>query len=255
MFIVWGTKVVRKVRGRTADFCRLCRDFRPHRGVEVLSVAHIYYIPLGRRQAHGFEMTCESCGLLHAMPATLGRPALLRDGLADVETLISQTNPQGRSKWADRLAFEERARAGTLSSEERPTALLEPFLLADSLLENRMKARRFDRLSGLAFVMTFVGFFATLGIGTSYLRSNHRETLNAAFAVGGFFALVTLVLAASSVRRYARRELLPVIARSLGPLRPNRGEIATAIERLKEARVRIGRVLQADDVIDALGFV
>lgn len=254
MFIVWGTKVVRKVRGRMAEFCRLCRDFRPHRVAEVQSVGHLYYIPIGRGQTHGFERTCEACGLVQAMPPEHGAPALSRDRHADAEALLAETNPEGPRLWADRIAFEERARSGALTADERRAALLEPFLLANTLLERRAQRMHLDLASGLGCLATVAGFVAVLSIASTFVRAGSEAAVGVAFAVGGALALVTLILLATDGRRYARRVLLPVVVRALRPLRPSQEEIGATLEDLKVRRVKLGKSLKADALVDALNF-
>lgn len=251
MLIIWGKKTVRKVRGRTAEFCRLCRDFRGHRAVEVLSVGHIYYLPLGRGTGQGFEIKCESCGLTHTKPSGPGAPAVSRARRLDVEALIAQTNPRGRQIWADRIAFEGRAASGRLTTDEREMALIEPFLLADTVYARRNDEAQYG---GWVFLAGIAGFFVTLAVAGRVLPSTPRWQGGTSIAYWSIFVLILLAIGLTSGRRYARRSLLPVIARSLRPLRPSREEIAAVFDRLRSGRVKVGKALRPEEVVDALEF-
>jgi hypothetical protein len=255
MFIVWGTKVVRKPRGRRADFCTLCRDFKPFRVVEVRTVGHVYYIPLGRGQTQGFEETCESCRLARVVDASAGQPATSNDRHADVETLLFDTNPDARRDWAGRLALEGRVRSNTLTPEERPAAVLEPFLLTEGLLASRTSATQFDAASGMGCLASLVAFFGIMTVGMSLVRTNKEQMIGIAGMVAGVLAVFTLVLLATDGRRYARRVILPVLARALRPLRPTPEEIDAAREALKARGGKLGKVLKTDEIVDALSFV
>jgi hypothetical protein len=254
MFIVWGTKVVRAARGRMADFCRLCRDFRAHRVAEVQSVGHIYYIPLGRRKRHGFEKTCEACGLNHSTTPEAGPPALSRDRHADLEQLLAETNPQARLVWADRLAFEQRARSGVLTPEERRAALVEPLLLTNSMLESRTATTQFDGASSVGCVGTIVAGIVVGIVAREVVRASSDSAAVAALAVAGVLAVFTLILLATDGRRYTRRVLLPIVVRSLRPLQPSEEEIETTLGDLKSRGVKIGKTLKPSQVVDALSF-
>lgn len=254
MFIVWGTKVVRKGRGRRADFCTLCRDFRPFRVVEVRSVGHVYYIPIGRGTTHGFEETCEGCSLSRATDLSGGHPTTSGDRHADIDALLADTNPDARREWAGRLALEGRIRANTLTPEERPAAILEPFLLAEGLLIGRTSATRFDAASGLGCLGTIVAFFLVMSVGRSLFGGNADQAIGAALAVSGVLGVATLVLLATDGRRFARRKVLPVLVRALRPLRPTPEEIDAAREGLKARGGKLGKILKTGEIIDALAF-
>jgi hypothetical protein len=254
MFIVWGTKIVRRNLGRTADFCRLCRDFQPSRVVEVGSVGHLYYIPLGRRTPHGLEQTCESCGLLRSIQPSESYPAVVRDRHADVEGLLFETNPNARQIWADRLAVEDRIRGNRLAPEERLPALIESFLLANTLLANRTTGMQFDRASGFGCFGTIAAFVLTIVVAESLFKASNESKMIAAFSIAGALALCTLILLATDGRRYARRVILPVLVRAIRPIRPTAEEIAAVLEVLRSNGVKLGKVLKTDQVVDALTF-
>ena len=102
--------------------------------------------------------------------------------------------------------------------------------------------------------MAFVGFFVTLGIGPRLFHSDPFTTMRAAMAVGGFFAVLGLALLATTGRRYARRAILPVLARALRPLHPAPEEIDDAREALKARGGKLGKVLKTGPIMDALPF-
>jgi len=250
MFIVWGTKTVRKSLGRKADFCLLCRDFRPIRVVKVTSVGHLYYIPLGRRRNLGFEETCESCGLLRTEPHDNGCPPTVRDRHVDIETLISETNPDVHRDWSLRLAFEDRIRTNSLTPDERISALTESFLLANSLVVRRMWAMHLDWTSGLSLIATV----AFLILAELLLKTDQHAVAKLALSVGAILTMVTVILCWFDGRRYTRRAVMPILIRAIRPLRPTDEEIETVLERLRVRKDKLGRFLKTQKIVDALMF-
>jgi hypothetical protein len=254
MLIHFGTKLVRKWRGRRADFCTLCRDFRPHRVLEVRTVFHVNFIPLplGRRQ--GYERACESCGLARLTPGAVNPHAVTRDRRADLETLLSETNPDAASLSANRLAYESRVRSGALTAQERRAAILEPFLSADTLLQGRSKEMHIDFISGLALLATVAAFAVAIALAAIFFRPGYEFLSQGAFATACAIGLGAVALLLTDVPRYARRAVLPHIVQALRPLKPSREEIEETIQTLKARRVRLGKNLKTVSIVEALTF-
>ncbi len=254
MFIVWGTKIVRKARGRRADYCPICREVRPFKAVEVRSVGHIYYIPLGRGKVEHMSDTCEDCDVeLFREPGEGGEP--VRDRWADVEELIERTNPKLRQEIAGRLDVERRAAAGQATSEERQALIFEPFAIVAPLAERRANQTSFDRVSGTLCVATLLTVLAWVWIANGSPWASHIGTETAllvGFGLGGAGGLMTLISLLGDTMRYIRRTLLPKIARALRPLRPTEEEIVDVLTTLRQAKHPLGKAIQTDRVMQAL---
>lgn len=251
MFVFWGTKVTERRLGRRADYCPLCRAFRPFVVDQVETVGHLYYIPLGRRQVIGHVKRCEACGVDLAAELDEALGASRERGL-ELPDLIARTNPQIEKQWADRLALEQRIKARQLTSEERSQLLMEPFVLLNRGVEARTGEVHLDRWSGLgclSIVAMVALFFATepeqVGLPWSLA---HRAAL---WGLGGA-ALLTLLAMSTGSRRFVRREILPRLARALRPLDPTRAEIEQTIGGLKSMNWAIARRIRTDDLMAAL---
>jgi hypothetical protein len=252
MFIVWGTKIVRKKVGRLADFCRLCRDFQPARVTEVQSVGHIYYLPIGSRKFLGSEIACEGCGLTHVVDDPYADIPVWDDRHADVDVLLAETNPAAEKNWADRLAFEARMRSGGLTPEERQAAVLESFMLVEALAARRAQEQSIDPLSVLG-ILASLFIILPLLIGATVSMRLGPETEPAAI-IGGIVVVgaANIVVFAGAGRRYARKKLLPILTRALRPLKPSGEEIETALETLRRGKGLLPKRLKAAEIEAAL---
>ena len=215
MFIVWGTKVVRKKIGRRAEFCRLCRRTSDRSGwwpSRASATSITSRSGVGRRIA--IEETCEVCGLT-VQGAFAGYPLVTGDRHADIETLIFDTNPEIRRGLADRLSFEARVRSNQLSPAEREDVLQDSFNVANLMLEGR-PSMAFDLASGLGCLGTIAASMAVAYVALDLLRTSVDTAEGATLAVGGVLAVVTLILLVTGGGRHARRTILPPLARA-GP--------------------------------------
>jgi hypothetical protein len=250
MYIVWGSRVVRKASGRRGDFCSLCRAFQAIRVVEIQNVDHFYFIPIGGRTRIGYELACESCGLVQAGDVGETPPAS-HDRDADVEALLAMTNPGARQAWAGRLALEHRIRAGALDLDERAEALGESFELANSILARRMRETQFDAASGLGCLGTLAAVAGTYALASRFIEDT--DTVGGAtITVAVVLGLCLLILIANDGRRYAKAKILPALARGLRPLRPTPEEIDATLREFKDRGEPIGKCLKTDEIVAAL---
>jgi hypothetical protein len=251
--LVWGTKTVRKMRGRRADYCLLCRRFQAFRVVELADVAHINHIPLGRRIRQGYEVICESCSLLHTRLGPHAEPVVSNDRHANVDTLLADTNPDAPQTWAEHLEIEDRIRTNQLDHDKRLTALDQAFLLANTLLENRMMTPRIDLLVGLGIIGLLAAvLFAAVVMDSPILPEDARGI--AALAVTASALLFLFVVFATMGRRDASRVVLTILVRAITPLRPTAHEIDVSLERLRDRKGKLGTYLKTNRVFDAVAL-
>ena len=253
MFIIWGTKVLNKRLGRVADFCPICRGFQPFMVSKVETVGHLYYIPLGRRKTVGMVEGCENCSLLLQTDAS-EHEGYSSDRTADVTALIATTNPRIMEKKKGRIDLEKRARDRQLTTEERSALMIEPFLLLNSWTEDRGKAIEKDGASVIAGLCMFalpIGILV-LAASTGVVSSEVAKT--AAISVGGVLLVLTIYLTSTIGRRFARRVLVPQLAQTVRPLNPSREELEDIIHRLKQKKLRIGKLVNAERLYDSLSM-
>ncbi len=251
MFIVWGTKVVRRVVGRRADYCQLCQGFQPATLIRVKLVNHVYYIPVNAGSLIGLEQTCETCGLRLEANDLGEYPQVSHDRHADVETLLEDTNPGARHRWAAHIAWDDALRAGTVTPANRAQTMTDTFVLANYLVEARTAHWNFDKLSSAACVLTLTCLLGGLWLGDSMgdRREDFKSTV-VALTVG--LALLTIVLFLRDGHRYTRRAVLPVLARALRPLKPTEEELSRLLQNLKSREMKIGKYLDAHQILEAM---
>lgn len=252
MFIVWGTKVVHRKLGRIADYCYLCRGFRPFHLARIESVGHLYYIPLGRRKALGSRRTCEQCktSLYNEEPPENGIAS--KDRHDDLDALIAKTNPDIRTQYAVRLAADQRMRSGTLAADERRVYLREPFLMLNARAVERRAETQLDGLSGLGCLATVAIPIAVIYLGFKLLNGPNHASVYTAMALALVLAGLTVVAIGRDTRRFVGRTLLPILVRSLRPLNPRPEEIEETLSELAQRGVVIAKLANANQLIEAL---
>ena len=221
--------------------------------MEVRSYPHIYYITAGMGRTEGFLRECEGCGLvLDASAAEVA--ASIRDRHANLDELAEKTAPNFDRVWADRLQFERQVATGTTSPEVRAGAILEPFLLLNPALEGRNSSTHFDTVSGVVILISLGAVIAFL-----FLVAPHPGTLfGYDRTVVGLLAVALTGLIASGLAmlndlgRYARKCVLPSLARSLKPLDPSGVELAQCLRTCRDRDLLIAKVFRAADVTDAV---
>jgi hypothetical protein len=246
-FIFWGRKVVRKKIGRVADYCSVCRDFRPFRGSKLESVGHVYAIPLGSCKTLGYTRTCESCSCTFPMQPEV-YSSLSKDRQAPLAVLTRETHPQILEHCCQQIQLDWQARHGKLSAEERRAYILEPFILLNDRLEGWVSRPSFDGCVVVSFLMTVALFCVSMS------RFSHRGHASgepsSEVLIGLVFAsfLAYLIASGSRLGRFMRTQILPIAAESLRSCSPTAVELEAAVEHLKRMRTRIGKALQVKDV-------
>ena len=254
MFIYcwWGTNIVRKRVGRVADFCFVCRDFRPFRGAKIESVGHFCSIPLGSRTTLGYLRTCESCGCTFPMHPQV-YASLSGDRRAGLDALIVETQPRIWENWYDRLQLERRAREGHLTADERREFLLEPFLLLNHRVEGRASSSRWDPKVMLGLLATAASLVYAMSFLERHPPTSGDVPKEVAFGLFVACLLYYLRAVATGSRRFTRRHILPIIVESLRPLSPTAEELEAAVRHLRRMKSPIGKALRVEDVRKAFG--
>ncbi|WP_416762629.1 hypothetical protein ACNI65_09580 [Roseateles sp. So40a] len=249
MFIVWGKKIVYRRLGYVADFCPICRDKRVFELKRVGSAGHVYYISAGQGELVGYELICQDCRTsLQTDPGIYASFAKLP---APVEELVRTTFPNIDEVMADRLALEERIRRepSSLSADERRALIRHPFLLLSPKVDRRFASTHVDRWVGLSLV----GALLLMMIGpalTHVVAPDEAELSMLLFIVLGV-ALVVWQVAASKTR-FMEREIIPVLAKSLHPLRPTEAELREVMSELKLLRHKMASKLGSSERLAGL---
>jgi len=242
MFIVWGTKVVRKKLGRVADYCPSCCDASPFVLREVRRVSHVYYIPMGRGEVVAHEIVCETCKMDLLVPISRYRSVLnQRDAVMD--DLVRETNPGLYDEMVERLGRLERVEGGAATAEERREALIEPFAAVAPKAEARARSAHIDWPTGLSLltVMFLPWGFVVAAFDRPGGTNDFLLGVGIALAVASLFSL--FYFAATGVSRYIRRDLVPTLVRNLRPLSPTLDELEGIVAEMKAHKLVLGKKL------------
>jgi hypothetical protein len=251
MYIPFGRINAHRTLGRAADFCPFCRGFRPFRILQVESIRHFYFLPMGGRVPVGQSKVCESCGLLS--PASPdGYRSLSIDPDADLDALIAETNPDIRRNWASRLILEDRIQARKLTPGERATLLREPFEMANEVLARRNVEGKLDLPSNLGCLATVLLPVACLGLLPLAWKTSGESIELVTAVVGGCCVAFTFLAIVTDARRHMRRAILPRLVASLRPLDPSAEEVDQILESMSQARSPLAEVVTPRDVTNGL---
>jgi hypothetical protein len=251
MYIPLGRTDARRDLGRMADFCPLCRGFRPFRLLAVENVRHFYHVPLGGRLAIGHAKLCESCGLSSDADPTTYR-AISRDSEIGVDTLIAETNPEIRRNWASRLILEDRIKSRKLTAGERATLLREPFEMADAVLARRGREGRLDLPSRLGCLGTLLIPTLCMTLLPMAWNASGDAIEWTAIASGALCLGLAFLAITTDGRRHARRDILPRLVTAVRPLDPTPEELDGIFESLRQARAPIAEVLRPREITNSL---
>jgi hypothetical protein len=249
MFIVWGKKLVYRKVGFVADFCPICRVARPFELKRVGSAGHVYYISAGEGELVGFERHCQECKTsLRAEPTDY---ASVSKNELPLSELIQRTFPNLAQALKDRLALEERVQRHpeSLSLEERHALIRNPFLLLSPKVEKRFAATHIDKEIGLSIVGAIC--LLVVGPGVAHALAPDQAELSVLLFIVLGLALVAWQITASG-GRFMRREVVPVLAASLRPLRPTEPEISSVLSELKQLRHKMASKLKPADLLAQL---
>lgn len=244
MFIVWGRKIRRRTAGYVADYCPLCRAKRAFELQDVRSAAHVYYVSLGSGKLVGHERKCEECGTsFQANPTSYASVSRTRASPDELERL---TFPNLDAAIKEQVALDERIRRQRLTPAERQSLIKAPFVYLSPKVERRFAATQLDARAGIALAagvaLVFLG-----GLGARQWALVAPELVLLVCVAGGIALVVWQVLASGS--RFMRREIVPVLARSLKPLEPTQEEIELVLKEFRRVKHKIGRKLRVADLM------
>jgi len=245
MFVVWGKKFVYRKVGYVADFCPICRTPKPFELKRVGLASHVYYISAGEGELAGHERTCRECGTsFQAEPTVYASISKLP---APLTQLAKQTYPHMNEVLRDRLALEETVQRApsSLTSEQRYALIRSPFLLLSSKVEKRFASTHVDKEIGLSMVAALGLMFIGPSLVTAVALDSAELAILIFIALGLF--LVTWQILGSG-RRFMKRHLVSILAKSLRPLQPTERELRTVLAELKQLRHKIATKMKLADL-------
>ncbi len=251
MYIPVGRRTARRPLGRVADFCPLCRGFRPFRVFRSELAQHFYNIAVGARVPVGFAKRCESCGLdSNADPANYR--SVSHDPDADLDRLIAETNPEIGRTWAARMLLEDRIQARKLSAGERSTLLREPFAMAEDVIACRNAEGTLDLPSQLGCLGSLAVPVACLLLLPLAWNGPGEAIETATVVVAGLFVGFTFLAIMSDARRHAKKAVVPRLVASIRPLDPSQEEVEEILASLRAAKSPLAEVVGAREISNAL---
>lgn len=246
MFIVWGKKTVYRKLGYVADFCPICRQARCFALRRVGMAGHVYYLTAGQGELVGFERICASCAAtVQAQPE---RYLALAKKTASLEELKRVTFPGLDEACAAelRLAQQIRDDPATINGTDRHALIRHPFLLLSPRVEQRFASTHMDK----EVVFALIGAVLLLMLGpraTMALLPDEPEAAMLGLVVAAVLLVVWQV--AMARLRFLRRQIFPVLATSLQPLKPAQAEIERVMAELAQLGHKIGCKFKAVDLI------
>lgn len=239
-----GDKVIRKRVGYVADYCLFCREIQCHELHRVGQTRHVYFISLGEGTTIGFERRCDQCH--NEMPAEAD---LYQDvagtKFADVSSLEKETFPAVRDFYAERIADDQRIKRGQrLSSEARSGYILEIFDLLNPPVEARYAAAHLDKWS-VGSALAMIPAFVLLGVFREQVIKTGVDIGVVLMCLIGLSIAIPLLLVATDGGRFLKRRIYPALVYALAPLDPTKEEIQSALQRLRQFGLKIGRKVSA----------
>ena len=248
MYIVWGRKITRRPLGYVADFCGICREPQPFKLAQLDSVGHVYYVSLGGGKPVGHERTCTKCGTFSA--ATVADYARVSRSAGPFETLKRETYPGLDEAVAARLELEQRVKTAPhlLSQGERLGLIRSAFMLMSPKVEKRFQSTHLDLGVVLAFCAAIGLCIAAPVVAKAVAPDSMDQSVLVAMAIGAVLVIWQFIAAGS---RYMRKEILPIIAKSLAPLKPSEAEIGQTMLEFHRAGHKIGIKLKVSEVVES----
>lgn len=239
MFIVWGTKTKQERLGYVAEYCVFCHTIRAFELISVSSISHVYYIPTGMEEFLGHIARCTRCA--SELDASQGYRAFGPRNDQDLDILINETNPGLREAHVARKVTEERAIKGSLSTPERWQLLFEPLLLLNPKVEARARQIHFDRVSVVSAFATVALTITAIVLAQTLSRNAADVRLGVVLAPLVVGLVTTVILLATDVRRFVRRQVTPMLVLALFPLNPSLDELREVFGQAKSHGARIAR--------------
>lgn len=193
----------------------------------------------------GYERTCQTCKTSYKSEQI--RYAKLSKKPAQLEVLQRETFPDLEDALKDRLALEEKIKRSALQlpDGERIKLIREPFLLLAPKVEKYFASAHIDP-QGLVSILLAWGVIVGGPVAVrEFLPEQSQFALPASVLVG---LLLVVSQVATAGRRYMRREIVPLLARALRPVKPKSDELATVLAEMKQARQKIAAKLKPKDL-------
>ncbi|MFZ6723351.1 hypothetical protein [Undibacterium sp. Ji49W] len=245
MVIVWGKKHVFSKLGYVADFCPICRKPRAFEVRRVGLAGHVYYITVSQGDLIGYERTCLKCKtILNAEPTDYASIPKKNEPLP---ALVKKSNPHMLEVLKDRLALEERIRKApeSLRDEDRFALIKTPFYLLSPMVERRLAKVTLDLEFCLAVGASIVLFKTVPNLAERYIPQYADKALLVTMAVSLLLVFWQILTSGS---RYVRKQIVPVLAISLKPLRPKVSELNVIVREMKAQKHKLGRKIRVADL-------
>jgi hypothetical protein len=249
MIFIWGKKLVYSKLGYVADFCPICRSPQAFEVQSVGVASHVYYVSFGKGALAGYQRKCCECGVaLDAKPANY---ATISDQLRPLPQLIMGTFPNLTTAYQAVLALEERVRTTPLSltAQERRALIRNPMVLMSPKVEKRYASTHIDVQTVITFFGVLLAIFAEAAIVERVASAYVPQSIAIVSVIG--IVLIGWQISLSN-RRFIRRNIIPILARTLKPLKPSEEELEAALAELTRLRHKIGRKLSSRDLMTAL---
>jgi hypothetical protein len=249
MIFIWGKKLVFSKLGYVADFCPICRSPQAFEVQSVGVASHVYYVSLGKGALAGYQRTCCECGV--ALDAKPTNYAAISDHLRPLPQLIIGTFPNLTTAYQAVLALEERVRTTplSLSAQERRTLIRNPLALMSPKVEKRFASTHIDLQTVVTFFGVLLAIFAEASIVERIAPRFEAQSVLIMSVIG--IILVGWQISLSN-RLFIRRSIIPILAKTLKPLKPSKEELEAALAELTKLRHKIGRKLSSRDLLTAL---
>jgi hypothetical protein len=251
MLFVWGRQVRRKRIGYVADFCPMCRGPQSFLMNSVSAYKHVYFVPVSDRDS-GFERVCQGCKIRYA-----GTPKYYKASKArprSVQDIVQSSFPSFNEVFADRLRIEDAVRNDPVKLPQniRAALLRQPFNVVSPLVQARFRGQsRLDLHTAMALVFAIVGVVIASAIARTWWPDDEGVAVLVAGGIGILYFLWCLM---TEPRRYLKRFIAPLLAKTLHPLQPTEAELAGVLAELKQSKQRLS-ALSAPKLIKAIATV
>lgn len=249
MIFIWGKKYSFKQLGYAADFCPICRGPSAFRLRRRSLVPHVYYIPSGAGTVLGDERQCLQCRV--EFNTDLARYDVLAKKRGSCEQLLAETFSGFAMVERNRLDIEKRIRRDPheFSPADRQTLLRQPFELLANKVEADTRNLRVDAGVGLGFAAAIALLMIGVPLATRFAPDDTDMVTLTLLAIG---VVIVVAQFALTSKRYVRREIGPLLVRSLAPLKPTEAELAAVVTPLRQQRVKIAKKLDLPDLMRKL---
>ncbi|QQS08763.1 MAG: hypothetical protein IPK69_12375 [Phycisphaerales bacterium] len=226
--------------------------------IDLISVEHLYYIPLWGRKNIGREFQCTECKVGQVFDPLTGcsapRNEVLDQSLESLLLLAEKTSPWPLEKLHTRLQLEDELRAGLLEPQERHSLMAEAMDNLLVLLVRKMNSDWHMLPWALVFIFLFIPsiIVCVLSLMTRFNGLSHpihHVLFMYALASTPLLILTWLIIwKIRSPRIAARKYALPKLARSLAAFRPSHDEVHSMLDLAKTRGSPLGKLLKVEEI-------